>query len=543
MGGKDGSRGYLYQALVAVLDAIENDDWAEVYLEYETDNDKVDIAFKDSNGKLEVIQVKSSINNFSKADINKWLIEIIQDKPDANKFRLELIGIGESKTTEYINSIKKLSKDKCDKTSDKIKTTIPELIMYNIDKVDINISNNEIKSFENNISVIIHELLYKNGYIFSPIKLKDIVGAITYQFNRLCCTDEEFISRDEFIENILSWAINNYKLDKGNSSKRYFEVQYYHDNQFFDKLDSDIRIDVKKEDEKVEKIKLEIKNICDVIKGIDIKYEQEMKLIYQLNPINIFVAGMNARFGTYTKVSIKHDMVSDIKQYLKAISYPITDEFFDLKDLEKSNGFSDLKPKELKGHSLLKKKYELIEELHYYINYINKYNDFRAYLVYLASYKIVPLCLKNISGKYMENIIVNLKIPKNLDVLTSTNIETPNLKVIKDIENFIEKNMIGKKDSNIDEFYGKYVYKNSALQYFKSDEEKFRESVEDMFEYEVFNNEKDYIILQCNFKKLNPHDAMYLPMHLMIKSEDEFEIEYSIKCKNMSKIQTGKIKA
>lgn len=546
MGGKEGSKGYLYQALVAVLDAIEKDDWTEVYLEFETDNDKVDIAFKDLNENLEVIQVKSSKNNFNKSDIDKWLIELIEDKSDASKFKLILIGVGESKTVEYINSVKKIANNKSDKTSDKIKSTIPDLILSNINKVDIEMLNNDINSFEKNIGFTIYKFLDTNGCSV-PSKVIDlIVGEITYKFNKLC-TGGDFVSREDFIENILEWANYNYDLGKTDNLKKYFEVQYYHDNKFLGKLDIDLRLNVVKKDEEVEKIKLEIEDIYQDIKTIDIRYINNKKQMRALGLNRSVVQAINIcsynAIGSNVNVTISSESQDNIVEYLNNIGIKIYDGFFDLRNLKtRRTIYTERKEENLIGSDLAKKKYELLQKLDEYIGYINKYEDIREYLEYLSDYKILPLCIKNVSKRYLEHITLKLKIPKNLQVLRANNIEIPDEIVIEDIKEILEKLLCGREDSNIKEFNRKFT-PYDYLSYMKSSEEKFVDFIDNMFEYKVFDNESDYTILQCNLKELNPHDAMYLPMNLMIKSNDGFEIEYSIKCKNMSKIQTGKIKA
>ena len=44
MGGKEGGRGYLYQGIVAVLEALRRNDWDRIYIEFPTEGDKVDFA-------------------------------------------------------------------------------------------------------------------------------------------------------------------------------------------------------------------------------------------------------------------------------------------------------------------------------------------------------------------------------------------------------------------------------------------------------------------------------------------------------------------
>lgn len=65
MGGKEGGRGYLYQGIVAVLEALRRNDWDRIYIEFPTEGDKVDIAIYPS--------CKNSITNtFPHQSINAF---------------------------------------------------------------------------------------------------------------------------------------------------------------------------------------------------------------------------------------------------------------------------------------------------------------------------------------------------------------------------------------------------------------------------------------------------------------------------------------
>ena len=44
MGGQEGSRGYLYLGIATVLEALTENNWDKIFIEFPTTNDKVDIA-------------------------------------------------------------------------------------------------------------------------------------------------------------------------------------------------------------------------------------------------------------------------------------------------------------------------------------------------------------------------------------------------------------------------------------------------------------------------------------------------------------------
>ena len=79
MGGKEGSRGFLYQAFASVLESLTDNRWDKIYVEFPSSNDKVDIALEREDQIIKCIQVKSTVNFFSKPDIIKWLGDLIND--------------------------------------------------------------------------------------------------------------------------------------------------------------------------------------------------------------------------------------------------------------------------------------------------------------------------------------------------------------------------------------------------------------------------------------------------------------------------------
>lgn len=88
MGGKEASRGFLYQAFASVLEAMCQENWDKIYIEFESDNNKVDIALEENGKVFKSIQVKSTINTFSKNLVVKWLQDLINDDVGANEFEL-----------------------------------------------------------------------------------------------------------------------------------------------------------------------------------------------------------------------------------------------------------------------------------------------------------------------------------------------------------------------------------------------------------------------------------------------------------------------
>jgi len=67
-GGSAATKGFLLQALVCILEALENENWKSVIVEPKLDTEKVDIIWNFEN-RIKVVQVKSSINQIGIANI------------------------------------------------------------------------------------------------------------------------------------------------------------------------------------------------------------------------------------------------------------------------------------------------------------------------------------------------------------------------------------------------------------------------------------------------------------------------------------------
>ena len=107
MGGKEASRGFLYQGFASVLEALtDKGNWDKIYVEFPTSNDKVDIALEQQNQIVKCIQVKSTINTFTKSYIKIWLDDLIKDI-ESPEYELFLIGQCDKSANTFIKSIEK----------------------------------------------------------------------------------------------------------------------------------------------------------------------------------------------------------------------------------------------------------------------------------------------------------------------------------------------------------------------------------------------------------------------------------------------------
>ena len=100
MSGQDAQRGFIYQTIVAMIECLDKNDWDEIKLEPETDDDKVDIAFY-SNGRLRrAIQVKSTRNSFQESAVENWLEKTVKDAQNEGAEDVCLYLVGDTSSCE-----------------------------------------------------------------------------------------------------------------------------------------------------------------------------------------------------------------------------------------------------------------------------------------------------------------------------------------------------------------------------------------------------------------------------------------------------------
>ena len=105
-GGAAGSRGYIFQAIIALIECLEKDrDWDAIKNEPATKEDKVDIMLYKEGKTVSAIQVKSSLYPFGKKDVEEWLGKLRGDAKEAEEVCLCLVGDNFTKECgDFINA-------------------------------------------------------------------------------------------------------------------------------------------------------------------------------------------------------------------------------------------------------------------------------------------------------------------------------------------------------------------------------------------------------------------------------------------------------
>lgn len=183
MGGQAGVRGYLIQALIAVLNSLnKKDKWISVSVEPNDESEKVDICWKYEDSKVKVVQVKSTENSFSYAHAKKWSEELESKTPNATEYILFLVGRLENKLFE--------KKD----------APIGKTIVKNID-LDINALNAQI-------IIEIDTFFEDRGKKQLPLSIKRIITkSLNYDFTEHSIFGREML-REEFDKMLLNYLIH-----------------------------------------------------------------------------------------------------------------------------------------------------------------------------------------------------------------------------------------------------------------------------------------------------------------------------------------------
>ncbi|MSR59451.1 MAG: hypothetical protein EXS05_17710, partial [Planctomycetaceae bacterium] len=129
-GGQIAIRGFLVQTLIALLDAVDGEKtWLSLTLEPSLDTDKVDILWRYPD-RIKAVQVKSTQNTFSKADIETWANELAAWK-EADEYELLLIG---TPASDKVASLRKVGKVKVPKLKNLDLDAFQEQAAHRLDK-------------------------------------------------------------------------------------------------------------------------------------------------------------------------------------------------------------------------------------------------------------------------------------------------------------------------------------------------------------------------------------------------------------------------
>lgn len=536
MGGQDGSRGYLYQSVVSVLNSLTAKDWLHVQIEPDTANDKVDICWFFENNEQEVTQVKSSINNFSKPNIIEWFETLVSDAPNANSYKLILIGTCTGPVMQFINKLNKnsLSRNELDDLS--------SLSPY-LEKMTVQLENFALDGLESKIYTSLNKFLSNKGHTINHHLLEMMTMAIVYQFFKFS-TNGKKVSKTDFEKKLLEWVYFNYPEVEGILPANELQVKFYYSQKvpfsntmqaFNLRLLNIVFLENKK---KV------VRQLIEIISKLHIPQKNNVEQTTSINGISVAALTLYKR-SEYPM--LKQQEIRDIT--MRLFNIELSDDFFYVGNLKEPSTrvklpfFSD--PIERIGDDSEKRKFFELEE---FVLKVKELDSLVQQFNFLESFSVVPLVLKNEGKQFDEKIKVLIKLPGDTQLLTPETYQEPGYLALKYFTGYgkiLDKVLRHQKDSRVEENTGNYMTLPDLMLGFsenKYEREKseFHRYLEALFNFDV-HREADDIVLEYHFDELNPKENIAFPAYLLVKANESFVINYEITSKNSQDITTGQL--
>lgn len=542
MGGKEGNRGYLLQALIAVLTVLENKTCCSIAIEPDDENEKVDIKYWDQQEKHTVIQVKSSINNFGKIEALNYLVELIDASPEAQNYNLTLIGTFTSATTNFFNKFKAC---KADELTGKYSS------IYNkLDQISTSLKALDQVALDGHIESCVHKFLSNRGYLVHHPVISLIALGLSAQFSRFA-NEGKKIAKADLEKQIIDWIHYNYPKQI-NSDTQLLDLIFYSGGSDLPKKHLTDRLSlfdisdweyVKKQISKLKKLYKEIQEITLPARG----EKERSKGQFQTALSDMFKQEVYQPAGC-TKAEIRY--ISNLsKELLRFKPEPAFFYVGNLKQSEKGSILWSLHngPTYI-GTDLEKQKQELLDDLNYGLHLLE---DLHKWWDKFKTYRIIPLAIENVSNELNQDIELQISLLRSSQLLTSTDFPLPkyqeNLDKLAEESGLIETAFAHHTDTKVNAFNSRFLFRpvNLKAPYMLANRNQdsknyFIKVINYLFDYKVISGPSDQINLSCFFRSIKPGEKIALPAYLFVKYEVAFKIKYQIRSNQCREI-TGEL--
>lgn len=544
MGGQQGSRGYLYQGIVSIFSSFAEEDWNKISVEYTTANDKVDIAFlSNQESVLRAVQVKSSINLFTKENIISWLTDLMNDV-SAKEYQLILIGNCQTSANNLIKSIDKFRSNTLDKEARKCLGTLDKQIIGKNIKILL------LPFDESHLMGVIRDTLNRfislQGYIIDYTSLEKLCYALL-SLHMFLGTNGDAISKEAYVKRIMNWLMTS---SNGSMNKNgvYSELKVKILDQSDESL-SDNGCSIPFENmTSLLKYRNDIldegKDLIQKIDAIKLSAFKQDKKSKPINPEEIqkYVNGdiHNLNFDDILEYrhselldNEKAEVTSSIKKYWDIV---VSTDFFYVGNLtENTLLFSVTNQVDYNGTDNEKFKNNLLQELKWKISIL----DYIDYLIeILNNVHILPLCIINESDVSDKNITISFSTHSNdfrlfslraeisaenrelLDILADTLIEEKIIENILNIKPTAHINLESKKWTPPESFIIPDLFGRRR-----------RYDFEDLIiEWEMYQAEESIDgIVTYEISSLRAGETKWLsPYIIIIPIAEKFSLEYTI---------------
>ncbi len=535
MSGQESIRGYLFQSLIAVLNSL-NKDWATICIEPKTLNDKIDIIWTFDDNEKVVCQVKSSINNFGKNDILRWLEGLRNDNKNAKKYVVHLIGNSASSTKKFFNGIG--SKSESD-FPEEFKELFPIK-----NKIQVDLDPNNIETLEYALISKLDEFLFTKEILTDYPTKKLIANGMVNQIIKIS-TNGKSITKKQFEDNLLEWLTFNY-AEQISSDKANFELSYYLSNRIkFQREINVVRIpDIistdlyKRKKMKIQKLFTKISKFNFDVKTFEKPIDfTDIDSVLSLSITNPF------EYDDKPVVVNSYELKNLSKSTLKILQCKPDKEFFNFGNLKESKkmgtiGFFNDKIS-YKGSDKEKEKRKHYDEYYWRITELS---DLLNFWKKVSKSSVLPIVVTNKSLTNKESIKIQLLFPKEVKIYKSKKFPIPKrLQILKDFnsnDSYLFKNLKHTQDSIVNEYYQGYpmheridlsILGNQSKEF---ERDKFRDKLDYHFDFKYYYDDNKYTIIECEIDELNTNQSISLPSYIFVRSKMDFKIEYRITCKN-----------
>lgn len=187
-----------------MLEALTENNWDKIFIEFPTTNDKVDIALSKDDRVITAIQVKSTENTFAPASVKQWLKDIYNDYK-ADSYELVLIGQCTADTLHFINAIPKYYKRdtiKLDKTAARVLSGFDTSILDS-SSVKIRSLPYDLNSLHSILVTSLLKYLSQDNVVLSYVKI-DLLAKALISEQLLHSTDGSYTDRSSFESSLKS---------------------------------------------------------------------------------------------------------------------------------------------------------------------------------------------------------------------------------------------------------------------------------------------------------------------------------------------------
>jgi len=537
MGGNDGNRGYLLQAIIAVLTVLENDSCTRIAIEPNDEHDKVDIKWEDGEQRVTVCQVKSSINQFSKAQILDHLTDLVQGTAGAQVYNLTLIGGSSAETRKYFNSMRDIP-GKDFKAKHQALIPLLELLFIEYRTLDI-------KTQEGYVQNLLYRFLVARGYRAEPNTLELIAKAITYQFGHFA-TEGKMVEKADFEKLILDWLHFNYRKQISSDVQLLDLIFYNGGSPVPEKeISTSFRLpNLSSWSYYKEKI-AELSDLYDRISGMELPGRSEP--VQDKSPFDSHLSRLLSKENPVPSGCTDSQIEEISKLCRKYLTQNPEPEFFQVGNLMETNQGSILwsihRGPTYVGTEDEKNKQDLLDKLSMGLSALK---DLSKFWNKINAYRIIPLAVVNAGNSLNESIDIQLSIPEGIEFLRPDNFPIPKFKStlekLTEEGGLIESGFAHHTDVSVKGYQRRFhrpvdLKIPNILGSRKKDLEELATALlHYVFDFHNISSPAEKQVIGCHITALKPGEKMALPAYLFVKADAPFTVDYQIRSNQCSGI-------